>query len=166
MRASGGRKERSSPLSDYLTGRNRPAAINRAIWRGLTIRPKKGSSSARILVADGDHRSREAIRKLLADEGHEVDTASDGAEALDATTWAPKDLVITAISLPVSSGLDLIRDLRLRFPGLKIIALAGDDEPEGIVEAARAAGAQRVLIKPIEAERLIACVREVVGERT
>ena len=150
-------------VTEYLTQPERPAAINRAIWRGMTSGPKDDLAAARILVADGDDRCRETVRRVLADAGHEVDSACDGAEAIWVTEWAPKDLLITAISLPVSSGPDLIRNLRSRFPQLKVIVLLRRDEPEENVLAARAVGADRILTRPIESERLIECVEEVVG---
>jgi CheY-like chemotaxis protein len=151
-------------VTEFLTHPDRPAAINRAIWRGMTSGPKDGIAAARILVADGDDRCRETVSQLLTEAGHEVDSARDGVEAIRVTEWAPKDLLITALSLPVSSGPDLIRNLRSRFPQLKVIVLMSHDEPEENVLAARAVGADRILTRPIESERLIEYVEEVVGE--
>ena len=62
----------------------------------------------RILIVDDDSMTRELLRDLLEDQGHQVLDIADGVEALCIYHQNPIDLVITDIQMPRKNGLELI----------------------------------------------------------
>ncbi|MGQ0546544.1 MAG: response regulator, partial [Betaproteobacteria bacterium] len=74
----------------------------------------------RLLIADDDADTREALRLLLEREGYEVETAADGARALAAQRSRPAQVLITDIFMPESDGLETIARFRRDYPGVKI----------------------------------------------
>jgi putative two-component system response regulator len=118
----------------------------------------------RILIADDDELSVEVLRFTLEDEGHEVQVARNGQEALTALCEGEHYLVISDWEMPQMNGLDLCREIRGRdFGGyVYIILLTGRDGSESLVQGL-AAGADDFITKPFNADQLIARIR--VAER-
>ncbi|MGP8162094.1 MAG: response regulator [Candidatus Dormibacteria bacterium] len=68
--------------------------------------------SHHILVAEDEADIRELLRLVLTGAGHEVETAPDGAAALESAVARPPALLVTDLRMPSMNGLDLIRALR------------------------------------------------------
>ncbi len=82
-----------------------------------------------------------------------VGSALDGREALEALRQAPVDLLITDISMPEMTGLELIRHAREFKPELKVIVLSGFNEFDYLKEGMKL-GIENYLLKPINVEEL------------
>ena len=83
-------------------------------------------SSARVLLVDDDHTTREVLAIHLEDAGYQVETAAGAAEALALLDAEPAfDALLTDLSMPGMDGLALIRTARQRFPGLQALLLTG-----------------------------------------
>ncbi len=89
--------------------------------------PTRGSSSGsfravrpRVMVIDDDSGAARQIAIALELEGVEAQTASDGDEALAMLT-EETDLALIELMLPRRSGLELARELKSRFPKLRIV---------------------------------------------
>jgi CheY-like chemotaxis protein len=78
-----------------------------------------------VLIADDDRLVRTMLGDLLAELGHAVVTAQDGAEAVKLCDGTPPDLLILDFLMPRLSGLDALRDIRRRhaIPALLITAI-------------------------------------------
>jgi PAS domain S-box-containing protein len=127
---------------------------------GYAASPPAGrDAGARILVADDNADLRDYIRRLLTAGGYVVETAVDGAAALDAARRQPPDLVLSDVMMPHLDGLGLLSALRadegLRDkPVLLLSARAGEEaRVEGLD-----AGADDYLTKPFSARELLARV--------
>jgi len=107
----------------------------------------------RILVADDDPSSLEALRMLLAIWGYEVETASDGRVALQKISAAEPKAVITDVVMPMMDGLELLGALRIERPGMPVIVLTGQGNLDTFVRA-RQQGAYAYLAKPVDVGRL------------
>ncbi len=87
-----------------------------------------------ILLVDDHEMIRDAIRQYLTD--HPKYTikaeATDGQEAFKALMGSSFDLVITDVHMPLSTGLELIENIRLNFPDQKVLALTMDNDPKTI----------------------------------
>ncbi|HLG72023.1 MAG TPA: response regulator [Chloroflexota bacterium] len=109
----------------------------------------------RILVIDDDATILDLIRAVLLEEGHDVDVALNGAEAL-AKDSRPPEVCVLDMFLPGISGPDLVTALRDKF---------GQDLPilltsASIVEReAEQLGAYEYLPKPFDLEELLGAVR-------
>ena len=115
------------------------------------------NESPRILVVDDEPQITRVLRRSLATHGYEVQVAADGEEALVIfNQWTP-DLVITDLSMPNMSGLELCRRLRAvsRVP---IIVLSVKGEERIKVEALDV-GADDYVTKPFGMDELLARVR-------
>jgi CheY-like chemotaxis protein len=115
----------------------------------------------RILVVD-DHRDAARILGLLLESlGHEVQTANDGHNALDAVPKFKPDVVFLDIGLPQLDGYEVARRLRA-LPdgrGLRLVALTGWGHAEARRNS-REAGFDDHLVKPVAAKTL----RELLGQ--
>lgn len=93
---------------------------------------------ARILVVDDNQMSRKKLRRAVETLGHGVETAVDGASALEAIAADEYDLVLLDIVMPGLDGFDVLRrmgeDSTIRdLPVIVVSAL--DDDPQSVVEA-------------------------------
>ncbi|MGI9174778.1 MAG: hybrid sensor histidine kinase/response regulator [Rhodothermales bacterium] len=92
---------------------------------------EQGTKKAYALAVDDEWQLRKALVKLLALKGHEARQAGSGPEALtllEAEDDFSYNIVITDHGMPEMNGRQLAREIRRRFPDLRIILLTGDTE--------------------------------------
>jgi CheY-like chemotaxis protein len=116
-----------------------------------------------ILLVEDEPHIRALMAEELADLGHRVTEAGDGAEALEAVTAETPDVILCDLAMPVMSGLEFMRAYSARFkPPRAPVLVASAYGTEDDVAQAMAAGAARYLRKPIDfdalEEALEACV--------
>jgi two-component system cell cycle response regulator CpdR len=82
---------------------------------------------ARILIAEDEEPLRGLVARALIEDGHEVETAADGAEALDRLQreGGRFDLLLADIKMPVMDGLALALATARDFPALPILLMTG-----------------------------------------
>lgn len=114
-------------------------------------RPAK---SLRILIADDIPDARDTLATLLRLSGHEVEEASDGAEAIDKALRLRPDVAILDIGMPGTNGYEAAAGIRNGANSSPfLIALSGYGQSEDI-ERAMKAGFDRHLTKPVDIEIL------------
>lgn len=107
-----------------------------------------------ILVVDDEKGIRESLNILLADEGHKVDLAGSGREALTFIEKNTYDLVLTDIMMPEFDGMELLRQIKSKFNRrTSVIILTAFGTVARAVEAVKE-GAFDFLIKPVDIQRL------------
>jgi two-component system KDP operon response regulator KdpE len=112
---------------------------------------------SRILVVDDETQIARVLKTTLNSQGYEVKTASDGESALNlAVDWIP-DLIITDLSMPGMTGIELCRSVRERSQ-VPIIVLSVRGEEKIKIEALDA-GADDYVTKPFSVSELLARVR-------
>jgi CheY-like chemotaxis protein len=112
---------------------------------------------ARILVVEDQPENLELMAYLLRHFGHEVVTAADGRQGLEAARRELPDLMLIDIQMPVMDGLELLAAVRddprlAGVPAVGVTALAMVGDRERIL----AAGFDGYLSKPIDPERFAA----------
>jgi DNA-binding response OmpR family regulator len=119
----------------------------------------------RILVIDDDAGVLETIRVALEEEGYEVVTAENGDSGLAAFRRRLPDLVITDIVMPVTEGLQTIREIRRLRPALPILAASagGRSGQHDFLDIARQLGAWDVIAKPFDPDELVARVKSCLA---
>ena len=119
---------------------------------------------ATILVVDDDQQVLEVLREMLRLEGHDVDLAENGLEALAALRKRHFDLIITDLIMPEKEGLETIADIRRDYGNVPIIAISGGGRggPMNYLETARYIGANRTLNKPFARRELVEMVRDLL----
>ena len=125
--------------------------------------PGKGYPMPKLLVVDDHAIVRKALLKILkdSDASISVDEAGNGQEALARVLQESYELVLMDISMPGRGGLEVLKEIRSRRPGLPVLVISMHSEEEYVVRALRA-GASGYLTKDSAAEELIEAVREVL----
>lgn len=111
---------------------------------------------ARILVVEDQKENLDLMAYLLRAFGHEVATAGDGAQGLDAARRAPPDLMVIDIQMPVMNGFEFLAAVKAepglaRIPAVGVTAFAMVGDRDQVM----AAGFDGYLSKPIEATTFV-----------
>ncbi len=101
---------------------------------------------------------REELADLLRDDHHEVTTSPSAVKALEELARQEFDVVLTDLKMPRQSGLDLLREVRARFPATPVVMITGFATVETAVEAMKS-GAADYVQKPFKIDQ----VRQVLG---
>jgi len=119
--------------------------------------PDSSSGAPRVLVVEDDQDSREMVVTFLARYGYDAEAASTFDEAIERLAQ-PWDVVLTDMSLPGGSGLELGRHARgLERPPQRLIAFTGYGSPDD-VSVSREAGFDAHLVKPLDLESLLKAI--------
>ncbi len=110
---------------------------------------------ANVLVVDDDPAVLEILTAYLQAEGHQVQTASDGAEG--ERLLGSADLAILDWMLPGATGLDLTKTVREHYPQLPVLLLTARGEEEDRVRGLRT-GADDYVVKPFSPREVMARV--------
>jgi DNA-binding NtrC family response regulator len=107
----------------------------------------------KILVADDEKHIAEGLQMLLADEGYEVDTATDGNAAWKLAQDGGYGVVLADLRMPEVDGLELFSRMRKAGIASEMIIITGEGSVESAKEAMRQ-GAYDYLEKPLKIDRL------------
>lgn len=123
------------------------------------------TSAGRILVVDDEPHIRRILTALLRIEGFEVRLARDGTEGLKTWSNGRFDLVILDLVMPGASGLEVLAKIksdpeRGSTPVIILTAKGQDTDRQ----AALAGGADDFLTKPFSPKKLVARIREILGD--
>ena len=118
------------------------------------------SDSAPILVVDDEPSMRTALGEVLTRTGHPVVVARDGHEALALLEQQAVWLVLTDLRMPRLGGLDLLREVKRRWPGTLVVLITGYATLESAIDALRG-GASDYLLKPFDKEAVEALIRRL-----
>lgn len=135
-----------------------------AVSPGYQVQPRP----ARILLVEDDPLLQDIFGSALASQGHEVETASDGLNALWKVREGTYDLVLCDYKLPEINGLAmvrLVRDLVNTAVRPALVALTG--APAFLMnEALPGRAFDEVIAKPVDLERLVSIVQRHLDART
>ena len=116
---------------------------------------------ARILVVDDDPGLLRLLTIRLRAENYEVEPMENGVQALAAASRFRPDLVISDLRMDQLDGIGLLKELQVRWPGLKVILLTAHGTIPDAVHATQM-GAFGFLTKPVEKQELLAQVQKAL----
>jgi CheY-like chemotaxis protein len=118
---------------------------------------------ATVLLADDHPTMRLLVRRLLEEAGHDVIEAVDGLQAFELAVDHRPTLIFLDWQMPGLTGLDVCKRLRAlpEFASTAVIMMTGFAEL-AMIQTARDAGADDVLVKPVEPQVLLACTERVL----
>ncbi|MBI3070788.1 MAG: response regulator [Deltaproteobacteria bacterium] len=118
----------------------------------------------RILVADDEPNTRDALAEVLREEGHAVTTVSSGRLAVESLGAIPFDLVITDLNMPDVDGLEVIEETRAVQPETAIVVITayGERFSRSYLET----GEIVLLSKPFRLSEILAAVETVAARRS
>jgi DNA-binding NarL/FixJ family response regulator len=118
----------------------------------------------RIIICDDQALIRDGLAMLLTLENdiEVVGLAHEGAEALELAAQQQPDLVLMDLKMPGMNGIEATRQLRARFPAVRVLVLTTYDDDEWLFDAIRA-GAAGYLLKDMPRAEVIQAVRGTVA---
>jgi DNA-binding response OmpR family regulator len=116
-----------------------------------------------VLIVEDDPETRQLYITVFAAAGFRTDAAHNGFQAFDKAVAARPDLILTDIAVPGIDGIELCRRLRSNkaTEGIPLLAVTGYDDrryPDRVLQA----GANRVLLKPLDPETLLEEARRLL----
>jgi DNA-binding NtrC family response regulator len=114
----------------------------------------------RILIAEDDRAIRRAIREILEMEGHTVDEAEDGMEALNKFEGISYDVLFCDIKMPKMDGLELMQSLKALDYQPEVVVMSGHGNIEMAVKALRL-GAYDFIEKPVNLNRILVAINHL-----
>jgi putative two-component system response regulator len=116
------------------------------------------------LVVDDEPRLRQVILHLMRTDGFRCFEAGDGADALAVLERQPATLVLSDIRMPTMDGIELLRQIRARYPETAVMMLTAIADVETAVSCF-AIGALDYLTKPFNLEEVRARVSQALERR-
>jgi len=114
-------------------------------------------AKVRVLLVEDDEDYRYLVRRVLEEEGAVVGAVNTVDEALlEIDNFVP-DVVISDLKLPERTGFDLIRDLRIRHPQIRTIALTASADQDAR-DLSKKAGFHVFITKPYKTPHLVSVV--------
>ncbi|WP_027389214.1 sigma-54-dependent transcriptional regulator [Chrysiogenes arsenatis] len=117
--------------------------------------------ASRILVVDDTQSFRFIVKAFLDDAGYQATCAAGGAEALAALEQTSFDLVLSDMVMPEMDGLDLLHQIRRRYPLLPFVLITAHGSVDNAV-AAMKDGADDYLLKPLNWEELLIVIKRLL----
>ena len=127
-------------------------------------RGEAAQAPARVLVIEDEEHIREMLVELLVPAGYTVETAADGLEGLARFQSGSYDVVITDLSMPERSGLEVASAVKQMAPGTPVILITGWGDlldPARIQES----GVDLMLVKPFANERVLGALANALRLR-
>jgi putative nucleotidyltransferase with HDIG domain len=118
----------------------------------------------RVLVVDDERLIRDVLASFLTMEGYEVETAEDGAVAIEELGRARFDVVVSDLKMPHVGGLDLLRRIAASWPDTLTVIMTGFGTVETAIDAMKQ-GAYDYILKPFKIEEVVHVVRRGVEAR-
>ncbi len=119
-------------------------------------------SNPKILICDDEEGIRESLKLVLGDH-YELVSVDSGDMALEVLSHS-KDIkvMLLDIKMPKTHGLDVLQEIKKKYPRLKIIMVTGYKSVETAAEAARL-GASGYIIKPFKSQEILDTVKKNLG---
>jgi DNA-binding response OmpR family regulator len=112
-------------------------------------------------VVDDESAIAETVAAILSRSGYAVMTAYDAQEAMETALLSPPELLITDVSLPGMSGIELAITMRRVFPDCRILLFSGHVATADLLAGAQRAGHTFTLLsKPVHPKDLLAWVTQ------
>lgn len=114
----------------------------------------------KILLCDDQAVIRDGLEMLLNLEKdmQVIGSASDGAEAIELAAQKGPDLILMDLKMPGTNGIEATREIRARFPEIKILVLTTYDDNEWVFDAIHA-GASGYLLKDTPRQKIVEAIR-------
>ncbi|MFL5574761.1 MAG: HD-GYP domain-containing protein [Gemmatimonadaceae bacterium] len=137
-----------------------PAAPRAAAAAPASPRPE----GMRCLVVDDEPRLRQVLVRLMEGDGFTCLEATNGADALEVLRQMPVTLLLTDLRMPRMDGVELLRQVRARYPDTAVVMITAVAEVEAAVSCL-AIGAMDYLTKPFHLDEVRARVSQAMEKR-
>ncbi len=119
----------------------------------------------KIMLVDDEENVLKALKRTLATESYEIETYSNGADALERAKKAQIDLVLSDYRMPVMDGVAFLVELRKLQPDAMRLILSGYSDLEAMLAAINQAEIYRFISKPWQDYELRATINQALAHR-
>lgn len=112
-----------------------------------------------ILLIDDEQQFVVTMAKRLRKRGFLVTEAGGGLEGLRVLESTPAEVVVLDVGMPDMDGIQVLREIKMRFPQVQVLMLTGHADME-VAISGMAMGAFDYLMKPVELDVLVGKIRE------
>ena len=117
----------------------------------------------KMLVVDDETEICDFLKAFFEDRDYEVKTANSGETAMLSVEESKPQVILLDIHMPGMDGMSALREIKSRFPGIKVIMVTALETREKIEEALRL-GADNYITKPLSLEYLEKDVQEKIAQ--
>jgi len=114
-----------------------------------------------ILIIDDEPGIRTVLSDIIRDENHKVLTAGDGFEGLSILKEHSVDLIILDVWLPNMGGIDVLKEIKKKYPNIEVIMISGHANIDIAVKAVKL-GAFDFLEKPLSLDKIINLIKNAL----
>jgi two-component system chemotaxis response regulator CheY len=119
---------------------------------------------ATILIVDDAMFMRALCGRLLEENGYTVVQAQNGAEAITKYREVRPDAVLLDITMPEMDGVQALKEIKAIDPGAKVAMVTAVGQ-QAMVMTALKAGAMEFVMKPFDAEKVLAAVQKMLATK-
>jgi len=117
-----------------------------------------------VVVIDDEPDMCKILTKILNIEGYHVNSFTDPGKAMEYVEKYQPDVVLTDIRMPERSGMDILKEVKEKFPGVSVIIMTAYASIEGAIQAMKE-GAFHYVTKPFNIEELLVNVEKALEMR-
>lgn len=114
-----------------------------------------------IMVVDDAAFMRMRCKKLLTQSGYDVIEAATGAEAVETYKKSKPDAVLLDITMPDMDGLTALKEMKKLDPDVRVAMVSAMGQQSVVMDALKS-GAKDFVVKPFEADRVLATVKKLL----
>ena len=123
-----------------------------------------GSEKAKVLVVDDEAVVRESYMRTLSGVSDRVSAALSGREALRLMEDEPFDVILLDLRMPEMDGIEVLREIKKRWPASQVVIITGYPSLETAKEAAKL-GAYNYLSKPVGPKEIVEAATGAMTEK-
>jgi DNA-binding NtrC family response regulator len=125
-------------------------------------RPLSAEQALRIFVVDDERVISETLAKILQQSGFEAIPFTNPLKALNDSQFQSPDLLLSDVSMPELSGVDLAVQIKLKHPNCRILLFSGQASTVDLLQAARGQGYDfQLLSKPVHPKDLLRRIEDL-----
>lgn len=114
-----------------------------------------------IMVVDDAAFMRMRCKKLLTQNGYDVIEAATGAQAVETYKKSKPDAVLLDITMPDMDGLTALKEMKKLDPDVRVAMVSAMGQQSVVMDALKS-GAKDFVVKPFEADRVLATVKKLL----
>ncbi len=118
---------------------------------------------SRVLITDDSLLQRKTLSAIVAEAGHQVETACNGQEALEKIQANPPDCLLLDMLMPIMDGVQVLEQLESRGVKLPVIVLTADVQ-EWLKDRCLELGVQAFLNKPVKQDQLRQALNKIFSD--
>jgi len=117
----------------------------------------------RILVVDDEPIVLTCCQRILEDQGHTVHLVGSADEAITVMEDEPFEILLVDIKMPIRDGIDLVREIKEKWPQTSVVVMTGYATP-GTIRKSRSVKADRFISKPFTPDELLEILQTIISK--